>query len=142
MQPKSTEWPFLENIIVPLADWWRKHAEVSGNLEKLDALGPAELARLAQDVGVSASGLRTLARHSSDAADLLDKRLASLGLDAAKLARHATAQMRDMAQLCTMCESKGRCARDLAADPSDPVWRRYCPNEETLTALAEASAIK
>ena len=47
---------------------------------------------------------------------------------------------RDMERLCTMCESKGRCARDLSADPKDPVWRKYCPNEPALVALVQAKS--
>jgi len=138
MQPKQTEsqnWPFLDNVIGPLADWWRKHAEVRDNQANLDALGPDELARVAQDVGIPASDLRKLAQHCSDAADLLEYRIASLGLSASDLAHDAPARLRDMERLCTMCEHKGRCARDLAADASDPIWRRYCPNEAALTEL-------
>jgi hypothetical protein len=143
MQPKQTEsqnWPFLDNVIEPIADWWRKHAEVRDNQANLDALGPDELARVAQDVGIPASDLRKLAQHCSDAADLLEYRIASLGLNASDLAHDAPAQLHDMERLCTMCAHKGRCARDLAADASDPIWRRYCPNESTLSELQRQAA--
>lgn len=143
MQPKpaNTEgWPFLEHVIVPMAEWWRKHAAVQENLDGLDSMGPDELARIAQDIGISSSDLRALARHCSDAADLLERRIESLGLDAGRVAQNAPAQLRDMERLCTLCKSKGRCARDLAADPSDPVWRQYCPNQETLVALQQGDA--
>jgi hypothetical protein len=46
-----------------------------------------------------------------------------------------------MERLCTMCENKGRCARDLAADPNDPVWRKYCLNEQSLVALASTERL-
>jgi hypothetical protein len=94
------------------------------------------MARMAQDIAIPASDLRELARHCTDAANLLDRRLDNLGLTKAELAQTAPAQLRDMERLCTLCVSKGRCARDLATDPSDPVWRQYCPNEETIVALA------
>ena len=132
-------WPFLDNVIVPIADWWRKHAALRENSNDLDSLGADELARVAMDVGIPASDLRALAQHCSDAADLLERRIAALGLNAEALAHDPRAQMRDMERLCTMCESKGCCARDLAADPTDPVWRQYCPNEQTLTELQGAS---
>ena len=131
-------WPVLENIIGPLADWWRRHASVQQNLASLDAFGADEMARMAQDVGVSPAELRSLATHCSDAANLLERRLSALGLSAGQLVHDAPAELRDMERLCTMCESKGRCARDLAADPQDPVWRKYCPNEQTLVVLARA----
>jgi hypothetical protein len=145
MQPKSSaqpaqdqHWPIIDNVISPLADWWRRHASVQSDLASLNELGPDEMSRLAQDVGVSAAELRKLATHCSDAADLLEQRLAALGLNPTELHRDAPSELRDMERLCTMRTSKGRCARDLAADPDDPVWRKYCPNEQSLTALARA----
>ena len=108
------------------------------SLAALDALGPSEMARMAQDVGIPASDLRALAQHCSDAADLLERRLDAFGMKASELIHTAPAELRDMERLCTLCRSKGRCARDLAADPSDPVWRQYCPNEETIVSLARA----
>jgi hypothetical protein len=138
MHPNATQahWPVIENVIAPLAEWWRRNATARENLADLDAFSPGEMARMAQDVGLAPSDLRQLARHCSDAADLLDRRLGALGLTTAGLAASAPAELRDMERLCTLCVSKGRCARDLAADPADPVWRKYCPNEQTLASLA------
>jgi len=67
---------------------------------------------------------------------LLEKRLDALGLSSAALAKTAPTELRDMERLCTFCQSKRRCARDLAPDADDPAWHQYCPNEQTLTALA------
>jgi hypothetical protein len=129
------EWPFIENVVVPIADWWRKRAAIRENLDKLGSFAPDELARMAKDVGIPRSDLPALVTHGSDAADLLDRRLQSLGLSATELAQRATAHLRDMQRLCTLCDSKGRCARGLAANPSDLSWQEYCPNRETLAAL-------
>ena len=81
-----------------------------------------DMARMARDVGLTASDLRALANHCSDAADLLQRRLAACGVSAKELAQIAPTELRDMQRLCTMWGSKGRCARDLSADPADPVW--------------------
>jgi hypothetical protein len=138
MHPKPTQasWPVIDNVISPLAEWWRHHAILRENAAELDAFGPEETARLAQDVGVAPGDLRELARHYTDAADLLEKRLEALGLSSADLVKTAPAELRDMERLCTLCQSKGRCARDVATDPGDPAWHQYCPNEQTLTSLA------
>jgi hypothetical protein len=143
MQPTTTgptaeSWPFIQNVVAPLADWWRRHASVQRNLASLDAFSQEEMARIAQDVGVAPAELRSLATHCSDAANLLERRLSALGVDLTQLHRDRPAELRDMARLCTMCDSKGRCSRDLAADPKDPAWRTYCPNETALVALARA----
>jgi hypothetical protein len=64
MQPKSADtpnWPIIDNVIGPLADWWRRHASVRENLRSLDAFDPEEMARVAKDVGVSPADLRALA---------------------------------------------------------------------------------
>jgi hypothetical protein len=147
MQPVSTQtrhpeagaWPIISNVIAPLAAWWRRRALVQQNLQDLSAFSPAEMDRIAQDVGLSSTELCTLAEHSPDEAALLDRRLAAEGLDPAELARRAPADLRDMERCCTLCESKGRCSYDLAGDPDDPVWRRYCPNSATIRELAQAS---
>jgi hypothetical protein len=136
MQPKNPELPVIPNVIAPLAEWWRRHAIARQNLAGLDAFDPDDMALMAHDVGLSAADLRALATHCSDAADLLDRRLEACGLSAAELAETAAAELRDMERLCTTCESKGRCARDYAADPTDPVWLEYCPNHDTITQLA------
>ena len=139
MQPHTPEeWPIIRNVIAPLADWWRRRAIVRQNLTDLDAFDADDMARMAQDVGLTASDLRALARHCSDAADLLQRRLAACGVDAKELEQTAPAELRDMERLCTICQSKGRCARDLAADPADPIWRQYCPNQQALIGLARA----
>ena len=135
---KTPHTPFLGNVSGFIAEWWRRHAAARATQSGLESLGPDEFARMAHDVGIAPSELRTLAAYCSDAADLLERRLESLGLSATDLAQHDMIQLREMERLCTTCKSKGRCARDLAADPADPVWQHYCPNHETLTALQEA----
>ena len=132
----AENWPFINNVIEPLADWWRRRATVRQNLADLDAFSADEMARMAQDVGLAPSELRTLAGHGPDAAAPLDRRLHAFGLSSIELAQTVPAELRDMERLCTTCDSKRRCARDLAADPYDPVWRDYCPNQRTVMALA------
>ena len=136
MQPKNPESPVIPSVIAPLAEWWRRHAIARQNLAGLDAFDPDDMARMAHDVGLSAADLRALATHCSDAANLLDRRLEACGLSKEELAHTSAAELRDMERLCTTCESKGRCARDFDADPSDPVWLEYCPNHDTITQLA------
>jgi hypothetical protein len=71
-----------------------------------------------------------------DEAELLDRRILALEMNRKVLARDAAAQLRDIERLCTTCQSKGRCARDLQAHPDADVWRTYCPNQEALIELA------
>ena len=129
--PKKSHWP----IIGPLIHRFRNWAQARSSLSDLSHTGTAETARVAHDLGLSASELANLADRGPDAADLLPQRLSALHLDAKELGRTEPATLRDMQRLCTMCESKGRCAADLADPPADPAWRQYCPNAATLDAL-------
>ncbi len=143
MQPKPREahdWPIIDNVIAPLAEWWRSRSMVHQNLESLGAFSPEEMARIAQDIGLSSTELRSLASYCSDAAELLERRLAAAGLDPKVLAKTAPSELRDMERLCTLCRSKGRCSYDLAGDPRDPAWREYCPNAAAISERAHGSA--
>ena len=143
MQPKTAEafeWPVIAHVIAPLAAWWRRRSMAHENLDSLSAFRPAEMDRIAQDIGLSSGELWALAAHSPDEADLLRQRLAAVGLDAKELAQSATTDLRDMERLCTLCGSKVRCSHDLAAAPRDPAWHKYCPNEATITQLAQDRA--
>jgi len=140
MQPKTADWPVIDNVIAPLAAWWRRRSIARENLEGLSAFSPAEMDRIAQDVGLSSSDLWSLAAHSPEDAELLDRRLAAVGLDPTALAQSAPAELRDMERLCTLCASKARCSFDLAGGPRDAAWRKYCPNEAAITQLAHDRA--
>jgi len=90
---------------------------------------------MAQDAGVSVTEFRRLVKESPESADLLLQRMASLDLDRGEVSRIEPQTFRDLQRVCTMCESRGRCARDLKRDSADPVWEDYCPNADTLMAL-------
>ena len=69
------------------------------------------------------------------AANLLLERMAVLDLDPAEVAQVGPQTFRDLQRVCSLCESKRRCTRDLAHDATAPRWEDYCPNAQTLMAL-------
>jgi hypothetical protein len=107
----------------------RKRAAVN-ELVHCDAL---EVARIAQDLGISAADLCVLASRDQRAADLLNRRLETLRLDPASV---DPAVMRDLQRCCSNCDSKLLCAHELEDKPKDASWPKYCPNEHTIAALA------
>jgi hypothetical protein len=115
--------------------WWRNWRVTLANGLRLDCCGSAEVERIANDVGVSVPELRALAGKWPDAAEPLNRRLAALALDPAKIRNREPQVMRDLQRVCSICSEKRECEYDLAADASDPVWREYCPNVMTLDAL-------
>jgi hypothetical protein len=109
------------------------------------AYSDEDVAGFAADLD-TALALRALARHGPDEACLLPRRMSALDLNPDEFARLEPAMFRELHWQCTLCESKGECAVDLAGDsPGWPngtdEWRAYCPNASTLMALAESPAL-
>jgi hypothetical protein len=124
------------------AHWWRKWNGNRRAMLELDACGSAEVEHIARDVGVSGADLSILAGKWPDAADLLYSRMYEINLDRKEITQADPEVMRDLQRVCTVCGSKRRCEHELAKNPSDPAWQKYCPNATTLLALAAERAAK
>lgn len=61
--------------------------------------------------------------------------LKTLGLDEAALAREQWATLRDMQQLCSLCEASGRCQRELDAGTAAAHYHSFCNSAERLDEL-------
>jgi len=108
----------------------------------LGRCSPAEMERIARDVGVSGADLSILAGKWPDAADPLYWRMNEIKLDRKEITHADPQVMRDLQRVCTVCASKRRCEHELANNPSDPAWKKYCPNATTLAALVAERAAK
>ena len=76
--------------------------------------------------------------RSTSSDDLLDCRMAMLGLDLSAVEGYDGAMFEAIRQRCASCYFREACELDLKRDPNDPVWETYCPNTATLIALPEA----
>jgi hypothetical protein len=117
-----------------LHSWWQDWRRKRNALSELERCG-SEAGHIARDLGVAPGELRVLAAKRPDSADLLYQRLASLHLDADKIAVAEGAVLRDLQRHCSLCGTKGKCARDLANGSPAADWQEYCPNAGTLEAL-------
>jgi hypothetical protein len=97
-----------------------------------------EVARIARDLKIHPSDLATLAKKGPNAADLLQRLLVALGVDANGLEHDDPLVMRDLQRLCTTCDVKRQCQFDLANGVLAENFRDYCPNAFTLDALLKA----
>jgi hypothetical protein len=113
-----------------LNDWVRRPST-----PEVSCCGELEIDRIARDVRMTPSELRAMAKRGPGAADLLLKRMAALDLDPAEVAQVGPETFRDLQRVCSLCESKRCCVRDLAHDAAAPQWQDYCPNAQTLIAL-------
>jgi hypothetical protein len=125
VSPYSGVAQFFANI---LKNWRERRAR----LAEFDSFDPSEMQRIARDLNIPVSGLRTLAGHDKNAADLLQRRLRSLNLDTATI---EPAVMRDLQRCCANCTDKVRCEHELEDQPKAASWPKYCPNEQTIEAI-------
>lgn len=124
-----------ETIFGAFGNWWRNWRQQRAAASEINGLGESELARVAVDVGLNGSQLRTLAGRWPESAGLLSQRLEALRLDEASIRKSEPAVLRDLERVCGNCTADGQCASDLYRDPEDRAWRDYCPNAVTLDAL-------
>ena len=113
-----------------LSDWVRGPS-ASGIL----CCGDLEIERIARDLSMTPAELRAVAQRGPGAADLLLERIAALDLDPAEVAEVGPQTFRNLQRVCSLCESKRCCMRDLSHDAAAPHWQDYCPNGQTLMAL-------
>ena len=118
-----------------IADWWHDWRANTARSSDLDTCSEVEVDRMARDIGLSANELHRLVHRGSHAADLLLCRMAALDLDPTEVDQVDRVTFLDLERVCTNCDCKGRCKRDLARRPDDAGWQGYCPNVATLKML-------
>jgi hypothetical protein len=126
----------LNGLMGLLAGWWKNYREKRAAINELAGCDPSEVARIAEDLGVSSSELRFLAASDKGAADLLKRRLLELRIDPSNI---DPAVMRDLQLHCARCKSKQLCAHELEDKPPMQIWPIYCPNEQTIEAIKTQS---
>jgi hypothetical protein len=107
-----------------LAHWWRSWNGRGREMADLNGCGPAEMERIARDVGVSGGDLSVLAGKWPDSVDSLYWRMNEIKLDRREITHADPQVMRDLQRVCTVCGSKRRCEHALAKNPSDPAWQK------------------
>jgi Family of unknown function (DUF6455) len=127
--------PTMQKITEALSRRWNAWRATRTQGADLACCDGAEVDRMAQDLGLSPEELKLLASRDPGSADLLYRRLALLGMDAETIKATLPQVMRDMQRCCSDCAQKGRCVHDLDAG-TGPRMPDYCPNAETLAAVA------
>jgi hypothetical protein len=120
--------------MIDLFGEWLKHRRELREMRDIDA---ANFGQIASDLRISSADLEALVRQGPHAADELPKMLTALGVDKGDLARSEPLVLRDMERVCSMCISKRRCDRDLAAGTAAAHYEEYCGNADTIDGLGQ-----
>lgn len=131
MTVQEHPFPRVELLINAFGDWL-KHR---GELKEMREMDAANFGRIASELRMSSADLEALVRQGPHAADELPKMLKALRIDKEALARTEPLVLRDMERVCTLCNHKHQCDRELAAGTAAAHYDEYCGNAPTIDGL-------
>lgn len=127
----SKRYPIVEQLIEIFGDWRRRRADIR-EIRELDSRVSATIAR---ELNIQPRDLDTLVRQGPHAADELPDLLTLLGIDRELIAKEQPLVLRDMARVCTSCQQKHRCSRELSTSTSAQHYEEYCLNAPAIEEL-------
>ena len=116
----------LQQTISRFVKGGRKRRQLKRELAQLAAMG--SLDAVLADIGLARSQVGPLLAEGPGSSDQLDRMLARLGLDAARLGPETR---RDMTWTCVGCPDKRHC-RHWMAGREDTDFHSFCPNAAEL----------
>lgn len=134
MSTATRPYPIVQDLIDSFASWLKHRREIN-EMRQLDR---ADFDRIASDLRIAPDDLEELVRHGLHAADELPKMLEQLGINAEGLGRAQPLLLRDMERVCSLCNHKGQCDRDLAEGTAAENYHGYCANAAALESLNRA----
>jgi len=124
----------INSVTAAVANLVKQWKEVAASARELAAFGDA-ITSIAEDLKLSPAELRALASKGADAAKELPCLLDALRISIQTLADREPLVLRDLQRVCTMCDQKRLCNREILAGTASANYRHYCPNTGTLDAL-------
>ena len=121
--------------VVDIFGEWLKHRRGLREMREMDA---ANLGQIASELRMTSADLEALVRQGPHAADELPMMLTALGVDQEALARTEPLVLRDMERVCSLCNHKRQCDRDLAAGTAAAHYEEYCGNAPTIDGLGQS----
>lgn len=112
---------------------WFRNRRATDEFSMLDA---DEARQIADDLKVSVTDLKLAATQSADELDLMRRMLLLHGLDRARIELELPMVARDLALTCAHCAEKSHCAHELDHGATARDADKFCPNAETMRALA------
>ncbi|RST84989.1 hypothetical protein EJC49_18085 [Aquibium carbonis] len=129
----------VRHLLESIARRWRNHRDAVVSLREIDGMDPALAAEIAAEAGLSVRDLRDVISHGVGANRLMRRMMAAYGIDAGDVDRQAPGMLRDIALLCSRCQSKGRCEEELEAGTARENAPGFCPNADTFETFGVVS---
>ncbi|WP_213736940.1 DUF6455 family protein [Bradyrhizobium sp. dw_411] len=123
--------PMVDSIADAFGNWLKRRRDI----REMREFNSDELTRVASELNVTTADLDTLVHQGPHAADELPTLLTLLGVDKEALAEKQPVVLRDMTRVCTSCQQKRRCDRDLSSGTSAQHFEDYCPNASAIDEL-------
>ena len=134
MSTASRPYPIVQDLIEAFAGWLKHRRE----LNEIRQLDRADFDRIANDLRIAPDDLEELVRHGKHSADELPQMLEQLGISVERLGQVQPLLLRDMERVCSLCQHKAQCDRDLADGTAAENYHGYCGNAATLESLDRA----
>lgn len=115
---------------------WRDHRAAMAELRSLAVRHPDLFAATARECGMSPTELRTVVSSGHGAKALMERMMEVFDLDPRTIGRSDPALMRDIQILCSRCDRKGVCRRELDSGTARENAFAFCPNAEMFNDLA------
>jgi transcriptional regulator with XRE-family HTH domain len=131
MTVQEKPYPVVELVVDTFGEWLKHRRELK-EMREMDA---ANFNQIASELRMSPTDLEALVRQGPHAADELPQMLKALGIDQEALARTEPHVLRDMERVCSLCNHKRQCDRDLAAGTAAKHYEEYCGNADTIDGL-------
>lgn len=131
MTVQEKPYPVVELLVDTFGEWLKHRRELK-EMREMDA---ANFNQIASELRMSPTDLEALVRQGPHAADELPQMLKALGIDQEALARTEPHVLRDMERVCSLCNHKRQCDRDLAAGTAAKHYEEYCGNADTIDGL-------
>jgi hypothetical protein len=125
MNPQSS---IVDKVADAFGNWLKRRREI----REMREIGSGERARIAHELNVPAADLDTLVHQGPHASDELLQLLTLLGVDKELLEKTQPLALRDMTRVCTSCQQKRQCNRDLNAGTSEQHYEEYCLNAPVI----------
>lgn len=131
MTVQEKPYPVVELVVDTFGEWLKHRRE----LREMSEMDAANFNQIASELRMSPTDLESLVRQGPHAADELPKMLKALGIDQEALLRTKPHVLRDMERVCSLCNHKRQCDRDLADGTAASHYEEYCGNADTIDSL-------